>query len=93
MRDIFDIQTRGDGPSGKLPLTEDMLRNEPSGNLFGLTQSAGMGWDPTALSGDAYLILNTHGGVRADDGLDNALGYHTGHRESRLHVQAAAEAL
>ena len=68
MSDIFDLQTRGEGPAGKLPLTEDMLRNEPSGNLFGLTQSAGMGWDPADLSNDSYLILNTHGGVRADDG-------------------------
>ena len=93
MSDIFDLQTRGNGPSGRLPLTEDMLRNEPSGNLFGLTQSAGMGWDPGSLSGDAYLILNTHGGVRADDGRAIALGYHTGHWEIGLQVQAAAEAL
>ena len=93
MSDIFDLQTRSDGPSGQLPLTEDMLRNEPSGNLFGLTQSAGMGWDPDSLSGDAYLILNTHGGVRADDGRPIALGYHTGHWEIGLQVQAAAEVL
>jgi len=91
--DIFDLQTRGDGPSGKLPITEDMLRNEPSGNLFGLTQSAGMGWNPEDLSNDAYLILNTHGGVRADDGQPIALGYHTGHWEIGLQVQAAAETL
>ena len=93
MSDIFDLQTRGDGPSGKLPITEDMLRNEPSGNLFGLTQSAGMGWNPEDLSNDAYLILNTHGGVRADDGQPIALGYHTGHWEIGLQVQAAAETL
>ncbi len=93
MSDIFDLQTRGNGPVGKLPLTEDMLRNEPSGNLFGLTQSAGMGWDPVGLSNDAYLILNTHGGVRADDGRPIALGYHTGHWEIGLQVEAAAEAL
>jgi len=91
--DIFDLQTRGEGPAGKLPLTEDMLRNEPSGNLFGLTQSAGMGWNPADLSNDSYLILNTHGGVRADDGRPVALGYHTGHWEIGLQVQAAAEAL
>ncbi len=93
MCDIFDLQTRGDGPSGKLPLTEEMLRTEPSGNLFGLTQSAGMGWDPANLSNDAYLILNTHGGVRDGDGRPIALGYHTGHWEIGLQVQAAAEAL
>ena len=36
----------GDSPGGRLPLTGDMLLNEPSGNLFGLTQNVGMGWDP-----------------------------------------------
>jgi len=91
--DIYNLQTRGDGPAGKLPLTEEMLRTEPSGNLFGLTQSAGMGWAPEALDGDAYLILNTHGGVRAEDGSPVALGYHTGHWEIGLQVRAAAEAL
>ena len=93
MSDIFDLKTRGEGPAGYLPLTDDMLRHEPSGNLFGLTQSAGMGWNPSALSGDPYLILNTHGGVRAEDGSPIALGYHTGHWEIGLQVQAAAEAL
>lgn len=93
MNDIYNLQTRGDGPAGKLPLTEEMLRTEPSGNLFGLTQSAGMGWAPEALDGDAYLILNTHGGVRAEDGSPVALGYHTGHWEIGLQVRAAAEAL
>jgi len=91
--EIYNLQTRGDGPAGKLPLTEEMLRTEPSGNLFGLTQSAGMGWAPEALDGDAYLILNTHGGVRAEDGSPVALGYHTGHWEIGLQVRAAAEAL
>ena len=93
MSEIYNLQTRGDGPAGKLPLTEEMLRTEPSGNLFGLTQSAGMGWAPEALDGDAYLILNTHGGVRAEDGSPVALGYHTGHWEIGLQVRAAAEAL
>ena len=67
MGGIYQIRTRGKGPAGKLPLSEDQLREAPSGDLFGLTQSAGMGWDPDKLDGDAYLILNTHGGVRAPD--------------------------
>ena len=37
----FTIQTSGPGPSGTLPITEEMLRNDPSGDLFGLTQNAG----------------------------------------------------
>ena len=91
--DIYQIRTRGDGPSGKLPINEEQLREAPSGDLFGLTQSAGMGWDPDALGGDPYLILNTHGGVRAPDGTPIALGYHTGHWEIGLLVKAAAEVL
>tara|TARA_Y100000766_G_scaffold29340_1_gene20353 strand:- start:3256 stop:5175 length:1920 start_codon:yes stop_codon:yes gene_type:complete len=93
MGDIYQIRTRGDSPAGQLPITEEQLRESPSGDLFGLTQSAGMGWDPSALRGDSYLILNTHGGVRSDDGAPVALGYHTGHWEIGLQVQAAANQL
>jgi hypothetical protein len=42
----FDIETRAPGPSGALPLDETMLRERPSGVLFGLSQDAGMGWRP-----------------------------------------------
>ena len=93
MGDIYQIRPRGKGPAGQLPLTESQLREAPSGDLFGLTQSAGMGWDPKLLSGDSYLILNTHGGVRAPDGTPIALGYHTGHWEIGLQVQEAANHL
>lgn len=34
------------GPQGALPLTEALLRDTPSGDLFGWTQNAGMGWEP-----------------------------------------------
>jgi len=37
----------GVGPAGKLPFTPEMLREAPSGDLFGLTQNVGMGWSPT----------------------------------------------
>ena len=80
-RDIYDIQTKGPGPSGKLPLTEDMLLNRPSGDIFGLTQNAGMGWNPSELGRKQFLILSTQGGMRAPDGSPNALGFHTGHWE------------
>src|SRR4029077_6015374 len=83
----------GDGPAGKLPLTPDTLREEPSGNLFGLTQNVGMGWSPRALEGPQYVIVSTHGGLRSEDGSPVALGYHTGHWEIGLLVRAAAEAL
>jgi putative YjhG/YagF family dehydratase len=87
---LFDIQARAPGPSGSLPLTPDMLRELPSGHLFGWSQNAGMGWNPSALGGKEFLVLSTHGGVRAPDGTPIALGYHTGHWEVGLLVEAAA---
>src|SRR5437773_2939502 len=91
--DIYRIQTKATGPSGSLPLTEEMLLNRPSGDLFGLTQNAGMGWDPRELGRKQFLILSTQGGLRAPDGQPIALGFHTGHWEIGLLVQAAAEEL
>lgn len=85
------IQTSAAGPIGSLPLTDEMLRTWSSGDLFGLTQAAGMGWEPRDLLGDQFLILSTQGGVRAEDGRPVALGYHTGHWEVGLQVKAAAE--
>src|SRR5437763_5791566 len=67
-----------------------MLLNRPSGDLFGWAQNARMGWKPQALGGKETLILSTHGGIRADDGTPIALGYHTGHWEVGLLMQAAA---
>jgi putative YjhG/YagF family dehydratase len=88
--ELYDIATRVPGPSGTLPLTEAMLRERPSGDLFGWTQNAGMGWEPSALGGREFLILSTHGGIRAQDGTPIALGYHTGHWEVGLLMEAAA---
>ncbi len=87
---ISQIATKGEGPSGKLPLTHEMLRDWSSGDLFGLTQNAGMGWKPEELLGPQFLILSTQGGVRAPDGVPIALGYHTGHWEVGLLTQGAA---
>ncbi len=90
---IFDVRTHAPGPAGALPITAEMLLEQPSGNLFGLTQNAGMGWAPQALGGKQVLILSTHGGVRAPDGTPIALGYHTGHWEVGLLVAEAAREL
>jgi dihydroxyacid dehydratase/phosphogluconate dehydratase len=70
-----------------------MLLTQPSGNLFGLSQNAGMGWDPKRLLDPEFLILSTHGGVRAADGTPIALGFHTGHWEVGLLVAEAAREL
>ena len=88
--DVLDVPTRAAGPAGALPLTAALLRNAPSGNLFGWSQNAGMGWEPAAIGAAEFLILSTHGGVRAPDGTPIALGYHTGHWEVGLLVEAAA---
>ena len=90
---IYEVQTKADGPSGSLPLTDEMLREWPSGDLFGLTQNAGMGWDPSTVDKDPFLILSTQGGLRGEDGRPIALGYHTGHWEVGLLVRAAADEL
>jgi len=91
--DVFDVPTRAAGPAGRLPLTDELLLNSPSGDLFGMTQSAGMGWNPQQLLRDQVLIVSTQGGLRAEDGRPIALGYHTGHWEVGLLVKAAAEEL
>ncbi len=87
---IFQLQTKARGPAGRLPLTEEMLRDRPSGDIFGLSQDAGMGWEPSEVGRKQFLILSTQGGLRAPDGKPIALGYHTGHWEIGLLVQAAA---
>ena len=86
----WDVATSGAGPAGRLPLTAEMLLERPSGDIFGLTQNAGMGWDPRQLGRPQFLMLSTQGGIRAADGRPVALGYHTGHWEIGLLMQAAA---
>ena len=92
---LYDVRSRARGPQGALPITPEMMLHRPSGDLFGLSQDAGMGWDPAALGGTAkeFLILSTHGGIRAADGTPVALGYHTGHWEVGLLMDAAAKEL
>jgi putative YjhG/YagF family dehydratase len=90
-RSIFDITTQAAGPQGELPLSPETLRTLPSGDIFGWTQDAGMGWNPAELGRKEFLILSTQGGIRAENGEPIALGYHTGHFEVGLLMQAAAK--
>jgi dihydroxyacid dehydratase/phosphogluconate dehydratase len=90
---IEQTRLQGQGPAGRLPITEEMLLNEPSGDLFGLTQNAGMGWDPAEAGRPPYLIVSTQGGLRDSSGRPLALGYHTGHWEIEMLVRQAAETL
>ncbi|MFO7169138.1 MAG: dihydroxy-acid dehydratase, partial [Chloroflexota bacterium] len=90
---LYDVRSRAPGPQGTLPLTEEMLLNSPSGDLFALSQNVGMGWSPSELLGAQVLLLSTQGGIRAPEGTPIALGYHTGHWEIGLLMKAAAEEL
>ena len=90
---LLNVASHARGPAGQLPLTAEMLLRQPSGNLFGLTQDAGMGWDPDRLLDPEILILSTHGGLRAENGDPIALGFHTGHWEVGLLVAEAAREL
>lgn len=88
---LYKIQTHAEGPKGSLPLTPELLKDSPSGNIFGMTLNAGMGWEPSKLLGGDVLILSTQGGIRNNDGTPIAVGLHTGHFELGLQMSAAAE--
>ena len=87
------VVTAQPGPAGALPLEPADLLERPSGDLFGWTLNAGMGWQPDAMRRPEVLILSTQGGIRENDGSPLALGYHTGHWEVGLLMRAAAEEL
>jgi putative YjhG/YagF family dehydratase len=86
----YTIETKSAGPAGALPLTDELLLNSPSGNIFGWSLNVGMGWNPKEMGQREFLILSTHGGLRNADGSPIALGYHTGHWEVGLMVKSAA---
>ena len=90
---LLSVATHAQGPAGALPISAEMLLTEPSGNLFGLSQNAGMGWEPNRLLDPEFLILSTHGGLRAENGEAIALGFHTGHWEVGLLVAETAREL
>jgi putative YjhG/YagF family dehydratase len=88
--DLYAVQTKATGPTGELPITPEMLLQRPSGDIFALSQNAGMGWNPAQLNRREFLILSTQGGIRNPDGTPVALGYHTGHWEVGLLMEEAA---
>src|SRR5438270_7763690 len=87
---LLDVQASSTGPAGSLPLTEELLRHAPSGDLFGWSQNVGMGWRPDELNRREFLLLSTSGGLRNEDGSPLALGYHSGHWEVGLLMKSAA---
>ena len=91
--DPLQILTHAKGPSGSVPFTENFLTNGASGDHFGMTQNAGMGWNPVELLRKQFVILSTAGGLREPDGTPIALGLHTGHFELSTMVEVAAREL
>ncbi len=89
----YAVTTTVAGPAGRLPFTPEQLRQSPSGDLFGWSHNVAMGLPPQRLGAPEFMIISTHGGLRADDGTPIALGLHTGHWEVGLLVRAAAEEL
>ena len=90
---LFTPATTSAGAGSEMPLDPARLAAMSSGELFGWTQNVAMGLDPRRLAGRDFLIVSTLGGVRAPDGTPIALGYHTGHWELGLLVEAAAREL
>ncbi len=90
---VYELISTQRGPAGQLPLTPELLAHAPSGDLFGWSQNVGMGLNPSLLGRKEFLILSTHGGIRAEDGSPIALGFHSGHWEVGLLVKAAADEL
>lgn len=88
---IYTVRTQAPGPEGRLPLTPELLRDSPSGDVFGMTQNAGMGWPRANMLGPQVMIVSTAGGLRSEDGSPVALGLHSGHFELADQVRAAAE--
>src|SRR5262249_31424827 len=89
----LDVQTKAPGPGGALPLTDDLLLHAPSGDLFGWTQDVGIASKPGELGRAEVPTLSPSGGIRNPDGSPVALGYHPGHWEVGLLMQAAAAEL
>ena len=90
---IYDLRTTARGPRGQLPFAGEQLKTSASGDIFGWTQNAGMGWDPKNMRRPNFLILSTQGGIRRADGSPVALGYHTGHWEVGLLMEKSAMAI
>ncbi len=74
------------GPEGSLGYSAEDLLQRPSGDLFGISQNAGMIGKGDEATLPNMVILSTLGGWPG-----KAIGAHTGHNELYLLVEAAAE--
>jgi xylonate dehydratase len=76
------------GPEGTVSYTAEDLTERPSGDLFGISQNAGMSGSGKNATDPNMVILTTLGGWP-----DHALGAHTGHNELYKLVETAATEL
>lgn len=90
---LYAVTTTTDTPREPLPVAAERLAAMSSGELFGWTQNVAMGLSPRAFGRREVLVLSTLGGLRDAGGEPVALGYHTGHWELGLLVEAAAREL
>lgn len=88
---LYKAATHADGPKGELPLTPELLKKSPSGNIFGMTVNAGMGWNPETLANGDVMIISTLGGLHTSDGETLAVGLHNGHFELDIQMAEAAK--
>ncbi|MEI7576875.1 MAG: YjhG/YagF family D-xylonate dehydratase [Armatimonadota bacterium] len=82
----LDFPLKSPGPDGSLDYTPDDLLNRPSGDLFGISQNAGMSGKGSGATDPNMVILSTLGGWPGA-----ALGAHTGHNELYKLVETAAQ--
>ena len=82
----LDFPLKSPGPEGRLDYTEEDLLNRPSGDLFGISQNAGMSGRGSGATDPNMVIMSTLGGWP-----DSALGAHTGHNELYKLVETAAQ--
>lgn len=90
---IYKAATHAEGPKGKLPLTPSLLKESPSGNIFGMTINAGMGWNPDELDNGDVMLIGTKGGMRGADNETVAVGLHNGHFELDIQMDVAARTI
>ncbi len=69
--DVYLVRTHAAGPAGSLPLTDEQLRTSPSGDLFGLSQNAGMGdseeeWIDDAWPNESFDFFLKGGRIHRD---------------------------
>ena len=92
----FELRLGADGAS-RVPMepAEDgwwQVSAQPGDGRYSFCVDGGSAIpDPRSLRQPEFLMLSTQGGIRAQDGTPIALGYHTGHWEVGLLMQAAAQ--